>query len=55
MKIITTDLPDSYLKLLEKSCICVGINRPEHIRLRIREELRQKLLLEKELEEKNLK
>ncbi len=50
MKIITTDLPDSYMKLLEESSICVGINRPEHIRLEIRETLRQELGLVGELE-----
>lgn len=54
MKIITTDLPDSYWKLLEKSSICAGVYRPKNIRLRIREELRQEFLLAKELEEKNL-
>ena len=53
MKIITTEIPDSYLKLIEKSFICPCINRPEHIRLRIREDLRKELLLAREPEEKN--
>ena len=50
MKLITIDLSDSYLKLLEKSSICAGFNRPEHIRLQIRENLRYELLLSGELE-----
>ncbi len=50
MKLITVELPDSYLELLEKSGICVGVNRPEHLRLEIRENLRQELRLAGELE-----
>ena len=50
MKIITIDLPDSYMKLLEESSICAGFNRPEQIRLQIREILRQELISTGELE-----
>jgi hypothetical protein len=49
MKIITIDLPDSYLQLLEKENNCPSLNIPNHIRLQIREDLRQELILAGEL------
>ena len=56
MKIISVDVPDSYLKLLEKSSVCAGIIIPEHVRLEIRSQIRRELLfrgnLEIELEDK---
>jgi len=55
MKIIRTNLPESYWKLLEKSFICVGLDIPEHIRLKVRENMKRELLLTKELEAKNFK
>ena len=58
MKIISADVPDSYLKLIEKCSECAGINRPEHLRLEIRSQIRRELLddeeLEKELEDKKI-
>ncbi|MFX0009323.1 MAG: hypothetical protein ACFE9R_03320 [Candidatus Hermodarchaeota archaeon] len=57
MKIIKNDLPESYLKLLEKSLsknICVGLNIPENVRLKIRDTLKNELLAgEPEIEPKD--
>ena len=50
MKLIQVDLPDSYLKSLEECCICIGINRPELLRLEIRAQIRRELLFPEELE-----
>ena len=50
MKLITINLPESYLELLEKSSICAGFNRPEQLRIEIRENLRQELNLAEEFE-----
>jgi len=43
MKLMPVDLPDSYLKQVEESSICVGIYIPERLRIEIRENLRQEL------------
>lgn len=57
MKIIKSDLPESYLKLLEKALsknICVGLSIPEHVRLEIRDTLRHELIAgELEIEPKD--
>lgn len=50
MKIVSTELTDSYLKKLENSCICVCLNVPEEIRLRVRENLRKELILAGKIE-----
>ena len=56
MKLITVDVPESYLKLLEKSGFCTGINRSELVRQAVRDflvrELRLAGRLENELEDK---
>jgi len=56
MKLVSVDLPDSYLKLLKKNSICAGINRSELLRHAIRSyiirEFRLAEGLENELEDK---
>ena len=56
MKLVPVDVPESYLKLIKKSCICTGINRSELVRQAVRaylvRELRLAEGLENELEDK---
>ncbi|MHA1492305.1 MAG: hypothetical protein ACTSRI_21960 [Promethearchaeota archaeon] len=52
MKLIQGDVPDSYKKALEKSGICAGIYRPEHLRLAIRAFLVRELRFAEGLENK---
>ncbi|MFX0106251.1 MAG: ribbon-helix-helix domain-containing protein [Candidatus Hodarchaeota archaeon] len=58
MKLITVNLPDSYLKLLEKNSLCSGISRSELLRQAIRsyliKELKFAKRLEKALEDKKI-
>ncbi len=52
MRIITVNLPDSYIKELLKSSICTGTNRPEHLRLAIRDQIVNEAKLAKKTEKK---
>ncbi len=56
MKLVPVDVPESYLKLIKKSCICTGITRSELVRQAVRaflvRELRLAEGLEDELEDK---
>jgi len=56
MKLVPVDVPESYLKLIKKSCICTGITRSELVRQAVRaylvRELRLAEGLENELEDK---
>ncbi|NHJ22825.1 MAG: hypothetical protein EAX91_17920 [Candidatus Lokiarchaeota archaeon] len=57
MKIIKSDVPESYLKLIEKAVsknICAGLNTPEDVRLKVRDELREKILLSGEFSNRDL-
>ncbi len=58
MRIITVDLSDSDIKELLEGSICTGINRPEHVRLAIRDQIRNEFKLagktEKEIEEEKI-
>jgi len=54
MKLVPVDVPESYLKLIKKSCICTGITRSELVRQAVKSflisELKLAGRLEKELE-----
>ena len=50
MKLVPVDVPESYLKLIKKSCICTGINRSELVRQAVRAFLVRELRLGEELE-----
>ena len=58
MRIVTVDLSDSDIKELLEGCICTGTYRPEHLRLAIREQIRNEFILagktEKEIEEEKI-
>ncbi len=58
MKIITVDIPEEYLRLLEERGGCTGINISEHIRLAVRTQLINELRLgekrEKDIEKKKI-
>lgn len=58
MRIITVDLSDSDIKELLEGSRCNGTNRPEHLRLAIREQIRNEFILagktEKEIEEEKI-
>lgn len=58
MRLIKVNLPDSYIKELLKSNICTGTNRPEHLRLAIRDLIVNEVKLakktEKEIEEEKI-
>lgn len=58
MKLITVNLPDSYLRSLEKSSLCTGISRSELIRQAVRsyiiKEIKFAKRLETELEDKRI-
>ncbi len=50
MKLVPVDVPESYLKLIKKSCICTGINRSELVRQAVRAYLVRELRLAEGLE-----
>ena len=50
MKLVPVDVPESYLKLIKKSCICTGINRSELVRQAVRAFLVRELRLAEGLE-----
>ncbi len=50
MKLITVNLPDSYLKLLEKIAICTDISRSELLRQAIRSFIIKEIKFAKKLE-----
>ncbi|MFX1303990.1 MAG: ribbon-helix-helix protein, CopG family [Promethearchaeota archaeon] len=50
MKIVTVNIPDSYLRLLEKSSLCTGIYRSELIRQAVRSYLIKEMKFAKRLE-----
>jgi metal-responsive CopG/Arc/MetJ family transcriptional regulator len=50
MKIVTVNVPESYLKLIEKSCFCTGITRSELVRQAVRSYLIGEIKLAKRLE-----
>lgn len=58
MKLITAKLPDSYIRLLEKSRLCTGISRSELLRQAIRDYLIKEICfadkLEKAFEDKKI-
>ena len=58
MRIITVDLSDSNIKELLEGSICTGTYRPEHLRLAIRDQIRNEFILagktEKEIEEEKI-
>jgi len=58
MKLVTVDVPESYLKLLKKSSVCTGTNRSELVRQAVRaflvRELRLAEGLENELEDNKI-
>ena len=50
MKLVPVDVPESYLKLIEKSCFCTGITRSELVRQAVRSYLIGEIKLAKRLE-----
>jgi hypothetical protein len=57
LKIIKNDIPESYLKLIEKAVsknICAGLNIPEDVRLKVRDELIEEILLSGEFSNRDL-
>ena len=53
MKIITIQLPESYLRLLESMVPDIGTSRSELLRITIREFLRNELILMEEFKKEN--
>jgi metal-responsive CopG/Arc/MetJ family transcriptional regulator len=50
MKLVPVDVPESYLKLIKKSCICTGITRSEFVRQAVKSFLIREITLAEELE-----
>jgi hypothetical protein len=51
MKILPANLPESYIRLIEENCLGHCINAPEHIRIAVRELIRNEFLTSEFLEE----
>jgi len=52
MKLVPVDVPESYMKLIKKSCICTGISRSELVRQAVKAFLVRELRLAERLENK---
>jgi len=49
MRLITVDLSDPNIKKFLEGCICTGTNRPEHVRLAIREQIREEFIFTEQI------